>query len=98
MIELHEIEAGVERILVDKLDIAAPARDEDLFESGVLDSLSFVDLLYHIESEFGIKVSLADLEIENFQTVGRIAAFIAEHVTPASSSGGDVRAQVVKLG
>lgn len=73
------------RLFEDKLNLAVPEAETDLFETGALDSLMFVDLLFHMEMEFNVKVSLDDLEIENFQSIGRIAEFIAGHGDPRSA-------------
>jgi acyl carrier protein len=40
--------------------------EEDLFEAEILDSLSFVDLLMHIEQEFDIRISIDELEDGKF--------------------------------
>jgi acyl carrier protein len=54
-----------------------PAPDTDVFESGLLDSLAFVDLLGALEHEFGVTIALDDLEVDNFRSIDRIAEFIA---------------------
>jgi acyl carrier protein len=36
-----------------------------------------VEFLAHLEQEFGIQVSLEDLEIEQFRSIARIARFVA---------------------
>jgi acyl carrier protein len=60
-----------------RLGLDIPSTDTDLFESGVVDSVSFVELLLQIETTFGIPMSLGDIEFENFRTVEKIADFIA---------------------
>ena len=55
-----------------------PASDADVFESGLLDSLAFVGLLARLEQEFGICISLEDIEIENFRCVAKIADFVGK--------------------
>lgn len=62
------------------LHVEVPSVDTDLFETGVLDSLAFVELLLQLEREFGLKTCVDDLELENFRTVARIADFVAERV------------------
>jgi methoxymalonate biosynthesis acyl carrier protein len=64
------------RIFFDTLNIEAPSIDADLFETGVLDSLAFVELLLRLEREFGLAISVDDLEVENFKSIARIAEFI----------------------
>ena len=41
----------------------------DLLTVGVLDSLSFIDLIGFIESKTGRRIELADIEPEEFTTV-----------------------------
>jgi len=42
----------------------------------VLDSLAFVQLLFHLEQEFGVSTSVDDMEVENFKTISNIANFL----------------------
>jgi len=65
------------RLLANALHIDVPASDTDLFEAGVLDSLAFVELLVQLEREFGVVVAAADIEVEHFRTIERIACFVA---------------------
>lgn len=66
----------VRKLFFEKLHLEVPSVDTDLLEEGILDSLQFVQLLVHVEEEFGIKTSSDDLEIENFRSIRTIAAFI----------------------
>jgi acyl carrier protein len=63
-------------LFAEKLNIQVPSIDTELTETGLLDSLAFVDLLVHLEHEFGTKCSLEDLDFDNFRSVARIARFI----------------------
>ncbi len=63
-----------------ELDLEITSVDTDLIETGYLDSLRLVQLLAAMEEEFGITVSTEDLEIENFQTVDRIAEFLERNI------------------
>ena len=62
------------------LHLDVPAFDTDLFETGVLDSLAFVELLLHLEREFGVTTSVDDLEVENFRSIDSIAEFVVARV------------------
>jgi acyl carrier protein len=53
-----------------------PSPEIDLFETGAVDSLAFVELLVHLERDFGVKVALDQMEIEHFRSVERIATLI----------------------
>ena len=82
----------IARVFSKDLNLDIPSVDADLFEIGVLDSLVFVELLVHLEREFGIKTSVEDLEIDNFRSIARIAEFVKNR---ASGSG---RRRVANLG
>src|SRR2546429_4660608 len=65
------------RLLTDRLNLQVASPETDLLEAGLLDSLTFVQLLVHIEHEFGVTVSPGDLDIENFRSVSEIARLVA---------------------
>ena len=58
------------------LNLDVPSIDTDLFETGILDSLAFVDLLLALERTLGVTTSVEDLEVDNFRSIARIAEFI----------------------
>jgi len=58
------------------LHLEIPSPETDLLETGVLDSLGFVELVFYLEKEFGAKITLDQVEIDNFRSVERIAAFL----------------------
>jgi acyl carrier protein len=72
--------ATVQRRIADwfleSLNVEIPSPETDLFETGVLDSLAFVELALHLEQEFGVKITLEQVEIDNFRSVERIATFL----------------------
>jgi len=69
----HQISA----LFAEKLHRQVPSLDTDLIDTGLVDSLTFVEFLAQLEQEFGVQVSLQDLELDRFRTVTRIAAFVA---------------------
>ncbi len=73
--ELHGRIAG---LFGEKLNVEVPSIDADLYETGVLDSMAFVELLAFLEKEFEINVGLDDLEIDNFRTIRKIVKFVLE--------------------
>jgi acyl carrier protein len=83
---MRSMESGVpaetsteDRILCifrDALNVEVPSRDTDLFEAGALDSLAFVELLVHLEREFGRPIPIEDLDISDFRSIRRIVAFL----------------------
>lgn len=52
------------------------ADDEDIYATGVINSLLAMQLVMFVESEFGLTVEDEDLEIDNFRTVDAIASFV----------------------
>lgn len=52
--------------------------DTDLFATGLVDSLGFVDLVTFLESEFGIKVTDDDLVFASFNSVNELVQFVGE--------------------
>jgi len=60
----------------EKLHIKISSVETDLIETGALDSLALVELLLHLEQELGIKISLENLELKNFQSISSIAEFV----------------------
>lgn len=52
--------------------------DENLIESRLVDSLSFVELVYTIESASGVEIDFDTIDIQDFQTLSAIEkAFFA---------------------
>ena len=50
--------------------------EEDLLESGVLDSLSVMQLVGELNDAFNIDLDVDDVLPENFDTIGHIAALV----------------------
>jgi D-alanine--poly(phosphoribitol) ligase subunit 2 len=61
------------------LSMDVPPDGIDLFETGVLDSLAFVQLLLHLEERMDVTVSLDDIEIDYFRTIEHIIDFVSSH-------------------
>lgn len=48
--------------------------EEDLVETGVLNSMHFVELLYLIEAELDTEISMDDVTTDDFRTIANIKA------------------------
>lgn len=59
------------------VNIDAIDDDENLFSSGLINSLFAVQLTTFIERKFGIEIGMDDLDIENFKSINATAAFVA---------------------
>ncbi len=55
------------------LRIEVESDADDLIESGLLDSLALVELLFFLESRFGVIVDVANLDLEQIRTVQAIS-------------------------
>jgi acyl carrier protein len=52
------------------------AVDEDIFASGVVNSLFAMQLVMFLEQEFQLKVENEDLDLDNFRTIQAITDFV----------------------
>jgi acyl carrier protein len=73
--ELTDTEARVRALFLSGLELDVDA-DTDVIESGVLDSIAFVQLLVDLEREFGISVRMGSLDLDDFRSVRSIARHV----------------------
>ncbi len=75
-----EKEKGIKETLrgfiLSSIALADLADDDDLFESGIVNSLFAVQLMTFIEKTFAIEVAMDDLDIENFKSLNATMAFV----------------------
>jgi len=69
-------------LLSERVHVEAPSADTDLMETGLLDSLTLVELMSSLEEEFGIHISFDEVEIDNFRSARRIAEFVNRRSVP----------------
>ena len=50
--------------------------DMDLFEAGLIDSLSSISILLEIEEKLGIKLQITDFDKSDISTVNNLALFL----------------------
>ena len=61
--------------------------ESDLFEAGVTDSLTIMDILVFIETEFNVQIGFEHLTPESFKTPRTLANLIQSQLTgPAKSA------------
>jgi methoxymalonate biosynthesis acyl carrier protein len=68
----------VHQLFVEALTMDVPSPDTDLIETGRLDSLALVELLFALEQRFGVDLALGELDVENFRTLRRISDFVEQ--------------------
>lgn len=78
MIESPGIHQKLIEMFARKLNLEVPSVDTDLVGTGLLDSLTLVELLAQLEESFGVSISIDDLELENFHSITSIAGFVSQ--------------------
>ena len=72
----HDIKGQIKAFIVSAVNVPNLADDDNLFESGIVNSLFAVQLMTFIERRFAIEVGVDDLDIENFKSLNAAAAFV----------------------
>jgi acyl carrier protein len=77
MIEHNGIHRKLTELFARKLNLEVPSVDTDLLGTGLLDSMTLVELLAQLEETFGVSTPFDDLELENFRSIASIAGFVS---------------------
>jgi methoxymalonate biosynthesis acyl carrier protein len=72
-----QVKETVRNFINSSINIDALGDDENLFESGIVNSLFAVQLMTFVERKFSIEIGMDDLDIENFKSISATAAFVA---------------------
>jgi acyl carrier protein len=64
-------------IFADKLAIEVESPSVDLLDTGLVDSVTLVELLLVLEQQFGVSLPLEAIEMEDLRSVARIADLVA---------------------
>jgi methoxymalonate biosynthesis acyl carrier protein len=70
------IKETVKRFILSSINFTQLDDDDNLFESGIVNSLFAVQLMTFIEKTFAIEVGMDDLDIENFKSLNATTAFV----------------------
>jgi methoxymalonate biosynthesis acyl carrier protein len=70
------IKEVIKRFVLSSIDFTQLEDDDNLFESGIVNSLFAVQLMTFIEKTFSIEVGMDDLDIENFKSLNATTAFV----------------------
>lgn len=71
-----EIREKIRGFILASIHLPDLADDDNLFESGIVNSLFAVELMTFLEKTFEIEVGPDDLEIANFQSIEAAADFV----------------------
>jgi acyl carrier protein len=89
------IEEKVRGFVFENFFVSDPAvltDDASLIETGIVDSMGYLDVILFLETEFGIVIEDFEARPQNLETIGRIVAFIARKL------GADRVANIGELG
>lgn len=67
-------------VFVEEVAFKKVLANDELILSGILDSMSVIDLIAEIEQFYDIKVSLAQLKVENISTVSEFSTLIMDQI------------------
>lgn len=71
------MKAKIREFLGRFIDESSVADDENIFESGLVNSLFAMQLVSFIEAEFEISIENEELDIENFKDINSITALVS---------------------
>src|SRR5262245_41663473 len=80
LVETARLKVLVRDVFSREMNVDVPSTETDLFETGLLDSLSFVDLLVRLEEELSVKLRLDEIELESFRSIDRMVSMLQEKV------------------
>ena len=71
-----DIKETVRQFIFSSIRVPDLGDDDNLFESGIVNSLFAVQLMTFVEKTFGIEVQSEDLDIENFKSLKATTNFV----------------------
>ncbi len=78
---MQDIQQDLRQFVIDTFlfgaDDGGLSADDSFLEKGLVDSMGILTLVSHVEERYRIRVDDAELIPENWDSVGRIAKFIA---------------------
>jgi acyl carrier protein len=79
------IRARIREFILSAIHLPDLNDDDNLFESGIVNSLFAVELMTFLEKTFGIEVTPDDLDIANFQSIASAAGFVVRKTPQAAA-------------
>lgn len=67
---------AIRNFILESINIPDLNDDDNLFESGIVNSLFAVQLMTFLEKSFNIEVTMDDLSMDNFQSVNATSLFV----------------------
>jgi len=72
-----DLNQAIRKALITRFGVSKEALEDEteLFSSGLIDSLSVIDLVSFVEGEIGEPVPPEQITLENFDSIAKIVAF-----------------------
>ncbi len=84
----NDVRAVLKDVSANSYSKAPVGLDDNLYELGILDSLTTVQFIIGIEKKLGIEVPNRDISYETFSTIGKISKLLAQKVEKRSEEQG----------
>ncbi len=88
---MNDFNAASERVralIAEHFHIEVLEADTDLLDSGILDSMQFVELFAYLEEEFGLRIPIEEVELDDLRTPERLARLVSvDGASRAASTG-----------
>src|SRR5690348_9586027 len=85
--EIASLAEQIRALIQEKLLADPGSPTEDLVATGVVDSLSLIQLLVHVEERFAVTIPLTELELDDIRSVTSLAHLIANRKTRYAAMG-----------
>lgn len=85
---LTRLVGEVGRLITSTLLVEASTPEDDLLATGVLDSMTLINLLATLEERFGIRIALDELQIDDVRSILSIARLIEALLSAACQRNG----------
>jgi methoxymalonate biosynthesis acyl carrier protein len=72
----QEIRQAVREFISNSIDLGNASDEQNLFESGIVNSLFVIQLMTFLEKTYRIEIGMDDLELDNFKSIGAAADFV----------------------
>ncbi len=66
----------IKNFILESINIPNLQDDDNLFESGIVNSLFAIQLMTFLEKTFNIEVTMDDLSMDNFESVNAASLFV----------------------
>jgi methoxymalonate biosynthesis acyl carrier protein len=76
----------IQLLIEETFSVRVESAGQDLFDSGVVDSIILVQLILRLEERFGVDLVMEDLDLNAFATTGSIALFLETCFKKAGSA------------